>query len=63
MASASRVFLSCDNVERILEETLSDSENSLLHSEDDSSVIEDLSIHEAIAIEGSENEDSDCAQQ
>jgi hypothetical protein len=39
-----------------------DSENSLSDSDDDSSVIEDVPIHEAIAIEVSENEDRDSAQ-
>jgi hypothetical protein len=33
--------------ERILEETLSDSESSLFDSDDDSSATEDLSTHEA----------------
>jgi hypothetical protein len=53
------VCLSGDDVEKILEETLIDSENSLFDSDDNSSAIEDLSIHEATATEGSENEDSD----
>jgi hypothetical protein len=39
--------LSGDDIERILEETLSDSESSLFDSDDDSSAIEDLRTHEA----------------
>jgi hypothetical protein len=62
VASTSRMLLLGDDVERILEETLSDRENSLFDSDDDSSVIEDLPIHEAIAIKGRENEYIDSAQ-
>jgi hypothetical protein len=54
--------LSGDDVERILEEPLSDSENSLFDSDDNSGVIEDFSIHETTVILGNENEDSDCTQ-
>jgi hypothetical protein len=36
-----------DDIERILEETLSDSESSLFGSDDDSSATEDLRTHEA----------------
>jgi hypothetical protein len=56
------VHLLDDDVEKILEETLFDGENSLFDSDDNSSVIEDLPIHEATVIEGSENEDSDGVQ-
>jgi hypothetical protein len=49
------VFLG-DDAGRILEQTLSDNENSLFDSDADSSIIEDLPIHEAIAIDGSEKE-------
>jgi hypothetical protein len=62
MASTTRVCLLGDDVESILEETLSDSENSLFDSDDDSSVIEDLPIHKPTAIDGNENEDCDSAQ-
>jgi hypothetical protein len=51
MASMSGACLSGDKVAKILEGTLSDIENSLCDSDDDTSVIEDLPIHEAIAIE------------
>jgi hypothetical protein len=44
---ASSTCLSGDDIERILEETLSDSESSLFDSDDDSSAIEDLITHEA----------------
>jgi hypothetical protein len=50
------------DAEGILEETLSDTENSLFDSDDNSSVTEDFPIHEATVTEGSENEDSDSAQ-
>jgi hypothetical protein len=60
--SENRACLSSDEVGKILEETLSDSENSSCDSDDDSSVIEDFPIHEVIAIEKSENEHSDIAQ-
>jgi hypothetical protein len=39
--------LSGDDIERILEETLSASESSLFDSDDDSSAIEDLRTHKA----------------
>jgi hypothetical protein len=39
--------LSGDDIERILEETLSASESSLFDSDDDSSTNEDLRTHEA----------------
>jgi hypothetical protein len=58
-ASTSRLRLSGDDVEKILEETLSDSEHSLFDSDNNSSVIEDLLIYEAIVVERSENQDSD----
>jgi hypothetical protein len=44
---SSSTHLSGDDIERILEETLLDSATSLFDSDDDSSVIEDLRIHEA----------------
>jgi hypothetical protein len=44
-SSAAR--LSGDDIERILEETLSDSESSLFDSDKDSSAIEGLRTHEA----------------
>jgi hypothetical protein len=62
MVSTSRVCLLGDEVVKILEETRSDNENSLCDSDDDSSVIEDLPIHEAIAIEESENKNTDIVQ-
>jgi hypothetical protein len=43
----SSTHLSGDYIERILEETLSDSESSLFDSDDDSSAIEGLRTHEA----------------
>jgi hypothetical protein len=61
MVSTSRVHLSGD-VERIPEETLSDGENNLFDSDDNYSVIKNLPIHKETATEGSENEDSDSAQ-
>jgi hypothetical protein len=39
--------LSADDIERILEETLSASESSLFDSDDDPSAIEDLRTHKA----------------
>jgi hypothetical protein len=51
----SKACLSGDKVAKILEEALSDSEMSLCDSDDDSSVIEYLPIHEAIAIEAGDN--------
>jgi hypothetical protein len=39
--------LSGDDIERILVETLSDSESSLFDSDDDSSAIDDLRTYEA----------------
>jgi hypothetical protein len=47
VVESSRTCLSGDDIERILEDTLSDSESSLFDSDDDSSAIEDLSSHEA----------------
>jgi hypothetical protein len=44
---SSSTHLSGDDIERILEETLSDSESSLFDSDDDSSAIEDLRTHKA----------------
>jgi hypothetical protein len=46
MKSSSK-YLSADDIERILEETLLDSESSLFDSGGDSSAIEDLRTHEA----------------
>jgi hypothetical protein len=57
-----RLGLSGDDVERILEETLTDSENRLFDPDDNLNVINDFSIHEAIEIEGSENQDKDSVQ-
>jgi hypothetical protein len=62
MVSISRMRLLGDDIGRILEETLSDSGYSLFDWDDDSSVTEDLPIHEAVAIKWSENEDSDSVQ-
>jgi hypothetical protein len=58
MASSSRVFLSSEKVDKVLDEVLSDSESSFFDS-DDSSGIDDLPVGEAIAIERTEDEDSD----
>jgi hypothetical protein len=44
---ASSTHLLGDDIERILEETLSDSESSLFDPDNDSSAIEDLSTHKA----------------
>jgi hypothetical protein len=44
---SSSTHLSGDDIERILEETLSDSESSLFDSDDDSSAIEGLRTHKA----------------
>jgi hypothetical protein len=44
---SSSTLLSGDDIERILEETLLDSESSLYDSGDDSSAIEGLKTHEA----------------
>jgi hypothetical protein len=44
---SSSTHLLGDDIERILEETLSESESSLFDSDDDSSAIEGLSTHEA----------------
>jgi hypothetical protein len=49
---SSNTHLSGDDIERILEETLSDSESSLFDSDDDSSAIEGLRTHEASDSEG-----------
>jgi hypothetical protein len=62
MTSTSRVRLSGDEVEKILDKVLSYSKNSLFDSDDDSILIEDLPIQEEIAIEESEDGDSDSAQ-
>jgi hypothetical protein len=59
MASSS-THLSGDHIERILEETMSDSESSLFDS-DDSSEIEDLSTHEAHEVHEASYNDSDSA--
>jgi hypothetical protein len=53
---SSSTHLSGDDIERILEETLSDSESSLFDSDDNSSAIEDMSTHEA------SDSDSDSAR-
>jgi hypothetical protein len=42
--------LSGDADERILEETVSDSESSLFDSDENSDVVEGLPIHEAVAL-------------
>jgi hypothetical protein len=57
MTSSSRVFLSSEKVDKVLDEILSDSESSFLDS--DSSGIDDLPVGEAIAVERTEDEDSD----
>jgi hypothetical protein len=59
MASSSGVFLSSEKVDKVLEEILSDSESSFFYSDDDSSGIDDLPVGEAIAIERTEDENSD----
>jgi hypothetical protein len=62
MVSTSTACSSGDDVEIILKETLSDTENNLFDSDDDSNVTEDLPIYEVNVTDGSENEESDCAQ-
>jgi hypothetical protein len=59
MASSSRVFLSSEKVDKVLDEILSDSESSFFDSDDDSSGIDDLPVGEAIAVERTEDEDTD----
>jgi hypothetical protein len=44
MASSSRVFLSSEKVDKVLEEILSDSESRFFDSDDDSSGIDDLPV-------------------
>jgi hypothetical protein len=51
IASSSRVLLSSENVDKVLDEILSDSESSFFDSDDDSSGINDLPVGEAIAVE------------
>jgi hypothetical protein len=51
--------LSSEKVDKVLEEILSDSESSFFDSDDDSSGIDDLPVCEAIAVERTEDEDSD----
>jgi hypothetical protein len=58
MASSSGVFLSSEKVDKVLEEIPSDSESSFYDS-DDSSGIDDLPVGEAIAVERTEDEDTD----
>jgi hypothetical protein len=54
--------LSGKEVDKVLDEILSDSESSFFDSDDDSSGIDDLPVGEAIAVEGTEDEESDSAQ-
>jgi hypothetical protein len=51
--------LSSEKVDKVLEEIFSDSESSFFDSDDDSSGIDDLPVGEAIAVERTEDEDSD----
>jgi hypothetical protein len=62
MASSSKGFLSSKEVDKVLDEILSDSESSFSDSDDYSSGIDDLPVGDAIAVEGTEAEDSDSAQ-
>jgi hypothetical protein len=62
MASSSKGFLSSKEVDKVLDEIRSDSGSSFFDSDDDSSGISDLLVGEAIAVEGTEDEESDSAQ-
>jgi hypothetical protein len=62
MASSSKVLLSSQKVDNVLDEILSDFESSLFDSHDNSSGIDDLPVGEAVALERTDDEDRDSAR-
>jgi uncharacterized Zn ribbon protein len=63
MASSSRNVLLSEEIDNVLNEQFTDSDNSLFDSDDDCNIVNDLPVKEATALEKTENEDSDSVQE